>query len=152
VSPVKYELRFYIPEDDILHSDRREIVKSNMDLRMIHLGRCSCSLACALLGWKGSAGCIAAPCVTFACIVGTGALGGSADRAGTGTAVICFAPLHSAVHSRHKRSAAGPSIVLQSEGRGFDEIITLFNSPNRPSRNIALGWTQPLTGMSTRDR
>jgi hypothetical protein len=24
VSPVKYELGFYIPEDDILHSDRRE--------------------------------------------------------------------------------------------------------------------------------
>jgi hypothetical protein len=28
VSPVKYELRFYIPEDGILHSDRREILKS----------------------------------------------------------------------------------------------------------------------------
>jgi hypothetical protein len=24
VSPVKYELGFYFPEDDILHSDRRE--------------------------------------------------------------------------------------------------------------------------------
>jgi hypothetical protein len=24
MSPVKYELGFYIPEDDILHSDRRE--------------------------------------------------------------------------------------------------------------------------------
>jgi hypothetical protein len=28
VSPVKYELRFYIPEDDILHSHRREDFKS----------------------------------------------------------------------------------------------------------------------------
>jgi hypothetical protein len=28
VSPVKYELDFYIPEDDILYSDRREILKS----------------------------------------------------------------------------------------------------------------------------
>jgi hypothetical protein len=28
VSPVKYELGFYIPEDDILHSHRREHAKS----------------------------------------------------------------------------------------------------------------------------
>jgi hypothetical protein len=28
VSPVKYELGFYIPEDDILHSQRRENLKS----------------------------------------------------------------------------------------------------------------------------
>jgi hypothetical protein len=28
VSPVKYELGFYIPEDDILHSHRREKLKS----------------------------------------------------------------------------------------------------------------------------
>jgi hypothetical protein len=28
VSPVKYELGFYIPEDHILHSHRREILKS----------------------------------------------------------------------------------------------------------------------------
>jgi hypothetical protein len=28
VSPVKYDLDFYIPEDDILHSYRREILKS----------------------------------------------------------------------------------------------------------------------------
>jgi hypothetical protein len=28
VSPVKYELGFYIPEDDILHSPRRENLKS----------------------------------------------------------------------------------------------------------------------------
>jgi hypothetical protein len=27
VSPVKYELGFYIPEDDILHSRRRENLK-----------------------------------------------------------------------------------------------------------------------------
>jgi hypothetical protein len=28
VSPVKYKLDFYIPEDDILHSQRRENLKS----------------------------------------------------------------------------------------------------------------------------
>jgi hypothetical protein len=28
MSPVKYELGFYIPEDDILHSHRRESLKS----------------------------------------------------------------------------------------------------------------------------
>jgi hypothetical protein len=31
VSPVKYELGFYIPEDDILHSHRRESLKSYMN-------------------------------------------------------------------------------------------------------------------------
>jgi hypothetical protein len=30
VSPVRYELGFYIPEDDILHSHRRENLKSYM--------------------------------------------------------------------------------------------------------------------------
>jgi hypothetical protein len=30
VSPVKYVLGFYIPEDDILHSHRRENLKSYM--------------------------------------------------------------------------------------------------------------------------
>jgi hypothetical protein len=28
VIPVRYELEFYIPEDDILHSNRRENLKS----------------------------------------------------------------------------------------------------------------------------
>jgi hypothetical protein len=32
VSPVKYELGSYIPEDDILHSHRREILKSYIAL------------------------------------------------------------------------------------------------------------------------
>jgi hypothetical protein len=32
VSPVKYELGFCIPEDDILHSHRREILKSYIAL------------------------------------------------------------------------------------------------------------------------
>jgi hypothetical protein len=32
VSPVKYELSFYIPEDDILHSHRRENLKSYIAL------------------------------------------------------------------------------------------------------------------------
>jgi hypothetical protein len=30
VSPVRYELDFYIPEDGLLHSDRRENLKSLM--------------------------------------------------------------------------------------------------------------------------
>jgi hypothetical protein len=32
VSPVKYDLGFYIPEDDILHSHRRENLKSYIAL------------------------------------------------------------------------------------------------------------------------
>jgi hypothetical protein len=32
VSPLKYELGFYIPEDGILHSDRRENLKSYIAL------------------------------------------------------------------------------------------------------------------------
>jgi hypothetical protein len=32
MSPVRYELGFYIPEDGILHSHRRENLKSYMDL------------------------------------------------------------------------------------------------------------------------
>jgi hypothetical protein len=32
VSPVKYELGFYIPEDDILHSHRRETLNSYIAL------------------------------------------------------------------------------------------------------------------------
>jgi hypothetical protein len=32
VSPVKYELGFYLPEDVILHSDRREHLKSYIAL------------------------------------------------------------------------------------------------------------------------
>jgi hypothetical protein len=36
VFPVRYELSFYIPEDGILHSDRRENIKSYVtDLRYI---------------------------------------------------------------------------------------------------------------------
>jgi hypothetical protein len=32
MTPVKYELGFYIPEDDILHIHRSEILKSYMAL------------------------------------------------------------------------------------------------------------------------
>jgi hypothetical protein len=32
VSPVRYELGFYIPEDDILHSDRSDNLKSYIAL------------------------------------------------------------------------------------------------------------------------
>jgi hypothetical protein len=34
VSPVKYELGFYIPEDDILHSHRRENLKPYIAVRV----------------------------------------------------------------------------------------------------------------------
>jgi hypothetical protein len=34
VSPVKYELGFYIPQDDILHSHRRENLKPYMDISL----------------------------------------------------------------------------------------------------------------------
>jgi hypothetical protein len=39
MSPVKYELGFYIPEDGILHSDRRENLKSyrtHQDDKSVH--------------------------------------------------------------------------------------------------------------------
>jgi hypothetical protein len=36
VSPVRYELGFYIPEDGILHSHRRENLNSYIDLRFRH--------------------------------------------------------------------------------------------------------------------
>jgi hypothetical protein len=38
VSPVKYELGFYIPEDAILHSPRRENVKSYMTTQFTDSG------------------------------------------------------------------------------------------------------------------
>jgi hypothetical protein len=37
VSPVKYELGIYIPEDDILHSHRCENLKSYTDLKQFEL-------------------------------------------------------------------------------------------------------------------
>jgi hypothetical protein len=37
VSPVKYKLGFYIPEDDDLHSRRRENLKSYIILRIVHI-------------------------------------------------------------------------------------------------------------------
>jgi hypothetical protein len=38
VSPVKYELGFYIPEDGFLHSHRRENLKYYMITRNLALG------------------------------------------------------------------------------------------------------------------
>jgi hypothetical protein len=35
VSPVRYKLGFYIPEDDILHSDRRENLRSYTDCYLV---------------------------------------------------------------------------------------------------------------------
>jgi hypothetical protein len=43
VSPVKYELGFYIPEEDILHSHRRENLKSH-----IFTLHCSCAHSAVL--------------------------------------------------------------------------------------------------------
>jgi hypothetical protein len=52
VSPVKYELGFYIPEDDILHSDRRENFKSYVALTGWSLQRrCNVSLVKYELGF-----------------------------------------------------------------------------------------------------
>jgi hypothetical protein len=50
VSPVKYELGFYIPEDDILHSHRRENLKSYA--HTLPFSQCACKQlqhACAKL-------------------------------------------------------------------------------------------------------
>jgi hypothetical protein len=38
VSPVRYELGFYIPEDAIRHSDRRENLKSYISPRIFIVG------------------------------------------------------------------------------------------------------------------
>jgi hypothetical protein len=38
VSPVKYELGFYIPEDGILHSHRRENLKSYTSVEHLFFG------------------------------------------------------------------------------------------------------------------
>jgi hypothetical protein len=40
MSPVKYELCSYIPEDDILHSDLRENLKSNSELPLLRVFYC----------------------------------------------------------------------------------------------------------------
>jgi hypothetical protein len=39
VSPVKYELGFYIPEDDILHSHRHGNFKSHISILLVSLER-----------------------------------------------------------------------------------------------------------------
>jgi hypothetical protein len=39
VSPVKYELGFYILEDDILHSYRRENLKSYIHISVVNVQR-----------------------------------------------------------------------------------------------------------------
>jgi hypothetical protein len=51
-------------------------------------------------------------------------------------------------------SLIGWVTTLQAEtSRGSipDEVVGFFNSPNPSSRTMALGWTQPLTEMSTRN-
>jgi hypothetical protein len=40
MSPVKYELGFYIPEDDILHSRHRENLKSYIAIPLL----CACAM------------------------------------------------------------------------------------------------------------
>jgi len=37
------------------------------------------------------------------------------------------------------------------EGRGFDDVIGIFHWHNPSRRPVALGLTQPLTEMSTRN-
>jgi hypothetical protein len=51
VSPVKYELGFYIPEDTILHSHRRENLKSNRNNKIFLIKRLDiilCPTSCKL--------------------------------------------------------------------------------------------------------
>jgi hypothetical protein len=59
VSPVKYELGFYIPEDDILHSHRRENLKSYRRRVCFRAVRCSATrvgkaerVVCVVLWWS----------------------------------------------------------------------------------------------------
>jgi hypothetical protein len=40
---------------------------------------------------------------------------------------------------------------VQKTNNGRDEVIGFFNWPNSSSRTMALGSTQPLTEMSTRN-
>jgi hypothetical protein len=40
MSPVKYELGFYIPEDGILHSHRRENLKSYYSKKLMNTVKC----------------------------------------------------------------------------------------------------------------
>jgi hypothetical protein len=50
VSPVKYELGFYIPEDDILHSHCRESLKSyNVIACSTHVSKVKSTELCGLL-------------------------------------------------------------------------------------------------------
>jgi hypothetical protein len=44
VSPVKYELGFYIPEGDILHSHNRENLKSCRDAYGLELLHATCTI------------------------------------------------------------------------------------------------------------
>jgi hypothetical protein len=52
VSPVKYELGSYIPEDGILHSHRRESLKSYVFICLVLIA--SCRTACFSRGQASS--------------------------------------------------------------------------------------------------
>jgi hypothetical protein len=56
---------------------------------------------------------------------------------------------------RHAVAWMVEALCYKSEGRGFDsipdEVIGFFNLPNHTSCTMALGSTQPLTEMSTRN-
>jgi hypothetical protein len=51
VSPVRYELGFYIPEDDILHSHRREYLKSSVDNERFRVLRYVLGVVTTSLSW-----------------------------------------------------------------------------------------------------
>jgi hypothetical protein len=40
---------------------------------------------------------------------------------------------------------------LKVAGSIPDDVIEIFNCPNPSSRTMALGWTQPLSEMNTRN-
>jgi hypothetical protein len=43
------------------------------------------------------------------------------------------------------------ALRYKPEGRGFDDVIGFLNLSNPSTRSMALGTTQPLTEMSTRN-
>jgi hypothetical protein len=52
-----------------------------------------------------------------------------------------------------RSSVVGWGTMLEAQGRGFnsDEVINFYNWCNPSSRTMALGSTQPLTEMGTRN-
>jgi hypothetical protein len=68
----------------------------------------------------------------------------------------CSGLEHRVVRKRNFFSGARSSVVgwgtvLQAQSSIPDEVTGFFSCPNHSSRIVALGWTQPLTKMSTKN-